>query len=126
MSALGKSVELVNIFQYFEMDGNATRDVSARPLCYIGSAGDAEWEKRILAPLLTASGYAVSFEEQDRDQAAIVLSRTHQEAATYGDDARLLLLRDTVHVKPDARSSIYRYDRIGLLSAIEAKLAGVA
>lgn len=126
VSALGKSVELVNIFQYFEMDGGTARDVSARPLCYIGSAGDAEWEKRILAPLLTASGYAVSFEEQDRDQAAIVLSRTHQEAAAYGDDARLLLLRDTVHVKPDARSSIYRYDRIGLLSAIEAKLAGVA
>jgi two-component system, chemotaxis family, sensor kinase CheA len=126
VSALGKSVELVNIFQYFEMDGGTARDVSARPLCYIGSAGDAEWEKRILAPLLTASGYAVSFEEQDRDQAAIVLSRTHQETAAYGDDARLLLLRDTVHVKPDARSSIYRYDRIGLLSAIEAKLAGVA
>lgn len=126
VSALGKSVELVNIFQYFEMDGSTARDVSARPLCYIGSAGDAEWEKRILAPLLTASGYAVSFEEQDRDQAAIVLSRTHQEAAAYADDARLLLLRDTVHVIPDARSSIYRYDRIGLLSAIEAKLAGVA
>ena len=126
VSALGKSVELINIFQYFEMDGTMSRDISARPLCYIGSDGDVEWEKRILAPLLSASGYMVSFDAEDRAQAAVVLSRTNDADTAHGDDARLLLLRDTVHVKPDARSSIYRYDRIGLLSAIEAKLAGVA
>ncbi|HNW19189.1 MAG TPA: hypothetical protein PKK17_11810 [Sphingorhabdus lacus] len=103
-----------------------SRDISARPLCYIGSDGDVEWEKRILAPLLSASGYMVSFDAEDRAQAAVVLSRTNDADTAHGDDARLLLLRDTVHVKPDARSSIYRYDRIGLLSAIEAKLAGVA
>lgn len=125
VSAQGKSIELINVFQYFEMEGKTTRDASARPLCYIGSDGDTEWEKRILAPLLTASGYMVSFEAEDREQAAVVLSRSNDAEPAHRDDARLLLLRDTVHVKPDARSSIYRYDRIGLLSAIEAKLAGV-
>ena len=79
-----------------------------------------------MAPLLTASGYMVSFDAEDREQAAVVLSRSNDAEPAHHDDARLLLLRDTVHVKPDARSSIYRYDRIGLLSAIEAKLAGVA
>ena len=126
VSALGKTIELINIFQYFEIEGTTTRDASARPLCYIGSDGDTEWEKRILAPLLTASGYMVSFDAEDREQAAVVLSRSNDAEPAHHDDARLLLLRDTVHVKPDARSSIYRYDRIGLLSAIEAKLAGVA
>ena len=126
VSALGKSIELINVFQYFEIEGTTTRDASARPLCYIGSDGDTEWEKRILAPLLTASGYMVSFDAEDREQAAVVLSRSNDAEPAHHDDARLLLLRDTVHVKPDARSSIYRYDRIGLLSAIEAKLAGVA
>jgi hypothetical protein len=29
-----------------------------------------------------------------------------------------------VHAQADQRSSIYRYDRIALISAIEAKLAG--
>jgi two-component system, chemotaxis family, sensor kinase CheA len=126
VTALGKTIELINIFQYFEIEGTTTRDASARPLCYIGSDGDTEWEKRILAPLLTASGYMVSFDAEDRAQAAVVLSRSNDAEPAHHDDARLLLLRDTVHVKPDARSSIYRYDRIGLLSAIEAKLAGVA
>jgi two-component system chemotaxis sensor kinase CheA len=124
VSAFGESVELVNIFQYFEMDGNADIAREARPLCFIECEGEAAWEERILAPLLAASGYRVSFESSDRAQAAVVLSRSSdpQEQA----DDRVLRLRDSSHSTADTRSSIYRYDRVGLISAIEAKLSGVA
>jgi two-component system chemotaxis sensor kinase CheA len=122
--AQDESVELVNIYHYFETCSDVALASNTKALCFIGAEGDAEWEKRILAPLLSASGYAVSFDDADRKNAAIVLCRgsgTHDI-----DDARTLHLRDTVHPSQMPSSSIYRYDRIGLLSAIEQKLAGAA
>ncbi len=125
VTAFGETVELVNVFRYFET-GGASLESGARPLCYVQCDDDSVWEQRILAPLLVASGYRVSFEAADREQAAVVLSRSESERAKPSDDARILTLRDTSHSSADSRSSIYRYDRIGLISAIEAKLSGVA
>jgi len=125
VSAFGESVELVNVFSYFET-GGVTAETSARPLCYVECDDDAVWEQRILAPLLVASGYRVSFDASDRDAAAVVLNRSEGGQERASEDARILTLRDTSHSTADSRSSIYRYDRIGLISAIEAKLSGVA
>lgn len=125
VSALGETVELINVFRYFEAQGIAA-DPNARPLCYVQCDDDSVWEHRILAPLLVASGYRVSFETTDRDVAAVVLNRSEGDPVKSSDDARILTLRDTSHSTADSRSSIYRYDRIGLISAIEAKLSGVA
>jgi two-component system, chemotaxis family, sensor kinase CheA len=69
--------------------------------------------------LLRASGYAVSFDEADREQASVILATNAADS-----DDRALRLRSSVHGIGDHRPSIYRYDRMGLLSAIEAKLAG--
>jgi two-component system, chemotaxis family, sensor kinase CheA len=125
VSAFGESVELVNVFRYFETGGVAA-DASDRPLCYVECDDDSVWEQRILAPLLVASGYRVSFEASDRDAAVVVLNRSEGGQERASEDARILTLRDTSHSTADSRSSIYRYDRIGLISAIEAKLSGVA
>jgi two-component system, chemotaxis family, sensor kinase CheA len=125
VSAFGESVELVNIFRYFETDG-ITTEPGNRPLCYVQCDDDSVWEQRILAPLLAASGYRVSFDAVDREAAVVVLNRTESDHGFSPDDARILTLRDTSHSTADTRSSIYRYDRIGLISAIEAKLSGVA
>ncbi|MVZ97205.1 chemotaxis protein CheA [Sphingorhabdus sp. IMCC26285] len=122
--AQDESVELVNIYHYFETCSDVALASNTKALCFIGTVGDAEWEKRILAPLLTASGYAVSFDDADRKNAAIVLCRG--SGTQDIDDTRTLHLRDTVHASQMPSSSIYRYDRIGLLSAIELKLAGAA
>jgi two-component system, chemotaxis family, sensor kinase CheA len=126
VSAFGETVELINVFRYFEMDGGASVAIGARPLCYVQCDDESIWEQRILAPLLVASGYNVSFEAADRESAAVVLSRGGDGQERPADDARILRLRDTSHPAADSRSSIYRYDRIGLISAIEAKLSGVA
>ena len=92
--------------------------------CFIDCAYEAHWERSILAPLLSASGYEVSFESDDRDKAAIVLSRDVGSPANETNDSRVLRLRDTTHISGDSSPSVYRYDRVGLISAIEAKLAG--
>ncbi len=119
-----QSVELVNIFQYFELQSDVAFSSKNKPLCFIGCDGDSEWEKRILAPLLTASGYVVSFDDADRNAAAIVLCR--DDGSEDRDDSRILQLRENLVPSTSASSSIYRYDRSGLLSAIQSKLAGAA
>lgn len=119
-----QSVELINIFQYFELQSDVGFSPKNKPLCFIGCDGDAEWERRILAPLLTASGYVVSFDDADRNDAAIVLCR--EDGSEDGDDSRILHLRENLVPTTVATSSIYRYDRTGLLSAIQSKLAGAA
>jgi two-component system, chemotaxis family, sensor kinase CheA len=119
----GQPVELINAFHFFEMRGDKHVAVSAKPLCFVETGEDDGWERRILSPLLAASGYEVSFDAKDKAQAAVVLARGSRAAST-AEDGRVLQLRDAVHAGADQRSSIYRYDRIALISAIEAKLAG--
>ena len=124
IKAFGQAVELVNIFRYFEAGNNERSSDGIKPLCYVESNDGSHWEQRILGPLLAASGYLVSFDEADRTAASIVLSRESQDISEPDCDTRILRLRNTGHVTNGVNSSIYRYDRIGLISAIEAKLAG--
>ena len=124
IDAFGEAVELLNVFQYFEAGLDQGYNDGAKPLCFVETAGGSNWEQKILAPLLSASGYEVTFEESDRIKAAIVLSREDSIADETSVDARVLRLRDTGYSNRDTGPSIYRYDRVGLISAIEAKLAG--
>jgi two-component system, chemotaxis family, sensor kinase CheA len=126
IEALGEPVELVNVFRYFEGFDVRTGESGMAPLCYIDCNEDAHWERGILAPLLTASGYNVSFDSKDQAAAAVVLHRDVSRASESADDPRALHLRDTSHVTHHAMPSIYRYDRVGLISAIEQKLVGRA
>lgn len=121
--AFGDVVELINVFQFFEAGVEAHTHSGRKALCYVESNSGDEWESRILAPLLTACGYAVSFEPADRDRADIILNRN---ADMTDDDPRIVMLRDNGHARVGEAPSIYRYDRVGLISAIESKLAGAA
>lgn len=119
----GDAVELRNMFYFFETTDRRRRARGAAPLCFIDCAEDAQWERTILAPLLTASGYAVSFDQKDEAQAAVVLHRDASKARTNADDGRALHLRDSRHAVHEVGVSIYRYDRVGLITAIEERLA---
>ncbi len=125
VSAFGDMVELINTFQYFEARDAVQNTNKVKPLCYVECDGDDLWETRILQPLLAASGYEVSFSSDDRDRAEIVLSRdTSSVASNAAEDNRVLRLRESSFSARDMGPSIYRYDRIGLISAIEDKLSG--
>ena len=96
-----------------------------RPLCFIACNPHDHWERNILEPLLAAAGYQVSFDETDRSSAQVVIGRDDAQPVTDQYDDRLLRLRHESFVSRDKLPSIYRYDRIGLMSAIEDKLLGV-
>ena len=124
IDAVGEMVELINIFQYFESSDGRSAASGEKPLCFVESGEDGTWEQRILGPLLTASGYAVSFDPVDRTAASIILGRDDAISDEHKDDSRVLHLRQGAHAAKGNGPSIYRYDRVGLLSAIESKLAG--
>ncbi|MFC4291951.1 chemotaxis protein CheA [Sphingorhabdus arenilitoris] len=119
----GEMIELINPFQFFEDSQSNRFGNGKRPLCYVEAREDDLWERRILEPLLIASGYRVSYDAADRDKAEVVLGK--EDSDTPADiDGRMLRLRDSSFAAPTAHPSIYRYDRVGLISAIEHKLAG--
>jgi len=120
--AFDEHVELRSIFALFETSDRRHRPRKTAPLCFIDCAGESQWERTILAPLLSASGYSVSFDPSDHSKAAIVLHRDIAKARMAVDDPRTLHLRDSSHVANESVPSIYRYDRPGLISAIEDKL----
>lgn len=125
--AFDDHVELRSIYAFFETSDRRHRTRKTAPLCFIDCADDAQWERTILAPLLGASGYAVSFDQHDQARAAVVLHRDIAKARLAVDDPRTLHLRDTSNGANETVPSIYRYDRLGLISAIEDKLQmGVA
>ena len=75
-----------------------------------------------MAPLLTASGYRVSFDDNDRGQADVILTRSLELPTVPEKTIRLLdsATNDTVV------EGIYKYDRNNLVAAIEAKLRRAA
>ena len=121
----GDPVELLNVFQFFEMQQTVSTQNERRPLCFIACNPHDHWERNILEPLLAAAGYQVSFDETDRSSAQVVIGRDDVQPVTDQYDDRLLRLRHESFVSRDKLPSIYRYDRIGLMSAIEDKLLGV-
>jgi two-component system chemotaxis sensor kinase CheA len=120
----GEPAELLNIFQFFEMSDIGAATGPERPLCFVECGPHDHWERNILEPLLTASGYRVSFDETDRLDAQIIIGRDDSQAAANADDNRLLRLRQQSFAANEHLPSIYRYDRVGLISAIETKLSG--
>lgn len=114
------------MFAFFETYDRRRRNRGSEALCFIDCAEDSQWERTILAPLLTASGYAVSFDEHDQPRATIILQCDATKARERATDPRSLHLRDSSHSLTEPIASIYRYDGAGLISAIEEKLAGRA
>ncbi len=119
----GKPVEILNAYSFFEVRPDEVRTAAAqRPLCFIDAAQQDGWEKNVLAPLLTASGYQVTFDDADRANASVVLVRG-AVIENAQKDGRLIALRDTLQSPEDDQGSIYRYDRLALLDAIQSKIS---
>ncbi|MBX3565010.1 MAG: chemotaxis protein CheA [Sphingomonas sp.] len=119
----GEQVELLDMLWVF--DAHADRngmDDEVRPICLI--ADDAGgWMASFVRPLLETSGYRVAFELAPGETASVVLSS--DDASPSGAEAApVVRLRRRRVASGAADDSVYRYDRAGLLQALEAKTAG--
>jgi two-component system chemotaxis sensor kinase CheA len=120
----GVPIELVSPYNLFANDAEYAPIGQAPSLCYVEADEADVWERNILAPLLIASGYSVSFDPHDRDAASVIL----QSDKLTGEQAdnRTIVLRDDVVPAPDAGRSIFRYDQQALMSEIHKTIAGRA
>jgi two-component system chemotaxis sensor kinase CheA len=119
-------IELRSIYGLFARHAAARACAHGAALCFIESGNDGSvWEREILAPLLAAAGYRVTFEAADSKAADVVILREGDGSnIAPATDARILRLRDAIQPAADQPGSIYRYDRIGLLSALGTKITG--
>lgn len=114
-----EQVEMVDGYWLFSKLGASAGPVieGKRPLCLLGE-GDDGWTRRMLEPLIISAGYDISYDESTADEADIVVisDTAHRD---YGDRGNVIRLRQQPQPEPGS-SSIYRYDRIGLMGALQA------
>ncbi|MBO9712952.1 chemotaxis protein CheW [Sphingomonas sp.] len=117
----GEQVELLDAFWVFgEFGSDDEEDVA--PVCLL--AGDSDgWMASFVRPMLEAAGYRVVTQLASGETAAVVLTQSDLAEA---DGAAMPVVRLRRRKAPRGASddSVYRYDRMGLLSALEARVAG--
>jgi len=119
----GEQVELVDMLWIF--DEHADREIEeSPPLCLISGDNDG-WMASFVKPLLEASGYRVALRLAPGETPAVVLS-TEENSAAMGTPAPVVRLRKKRASDGMGDDSVYRYDRAGLLSALEARVSGKA
>ncbi|ODU21516.1 MAG: chemotaxis protein CheA [Sphingomonas sp. SCN 67-18] len=120
----GEQVELLDPHWLFaDIDGAASAGEQG-PLCLLMNRDDP-WMREILRPLIEAAGYRVAFAgEAGSAEADVVIAPPGEGAAAEPDIAapvvRLRADRPVAHAGDD---SVYRYDRAGLLAAIQATVS---
>lgn len=117
----GEQVELLDILWVF--DEHADRDSDdVAPICLI--AGDKDgWMASFVRPLLETAGYRVVTQLPAGETPAVVLSAS-EAPAELAEKAPVVRLRNRRAAAGAGDDSVYRYDRAGLLSALEARVAG--
>ncbi|MCW3835595.1 chemotaxis protein CheA [Sphingomonas canadensis] len=116
----GEQVELLDAFWIFAEYGAGAEDGPA-PLCLLAGDGDG-WMAAFVRPLLESAGYRVVSELAAGETPNVVLAAAEAEGVE-GQPAPLVRLRRRKAAAGKADESIYRYDRDGLLAAIESRVA---
>ena len=114
MALIGdQPVELVDPFWLFAQGQGDARGGDTAPLCLID--GDDSWMRGFVAPMLAQAGYRVTHALAPGERADAVLT------LDTGADAAAVRLRSMPGGPAD---TVYRYDRGGIIAAIETRIAG--
>ncbi|MEO0056881.1 MAG: hypothetical protein RIT17_317, partial [Pseudomonadota bacterium] len=124
----GKPVALIDAHALFACHGAPPQAApGARPRCTLP---DSDWARTILAPLVAAAGYDVIADDgTDPEAVTILFEDVYEAAEALGRTPQGPVIRLRDHPEePQARGTIYRYDRDGLMAALaaarHARLAG--
>lgn len=115
-----EQVELLDAYWVFGEYGEEEGEGALPPLCLL--ACEDGWMTTFVRPLLESAGYRVATQAAPGDVPAVVLAMDDRPAPR--EAAPLLRLRRRKAASGTNDDSIYRYDRAGLLSALEARIAG--
>jgi two-component system chemotaxis sensor kinase CheA len=112
----GEQVELLDPFWLFAELERAPA-AAVKPLCLLADRDD-RWTREILRPLVEAAGYRVALAGEIAAEAADVIVAADAEVSAGRPVVRLTQDRSRA-----GGDQIYRYDRAGLLAAIERSTA---
>ncbi|MEM1133718.1 MAG: chemotaxis protein CheA [Pseudomonadota bacterium] len=115
----GEQVEMLDSHWLFsQIPGTAIPQGDGRqPLCLLADQDDG-WTRRMLEPLITKAGYTISYDVSAAHKADIIVV-ADDKASEYSNGNNVIRLRQ--HPQPESgKDSIYRYDRIGLIGALQA------
>lgn len=116
----GRQIELLDPHWLFAEAIGAVQGAAEHPICLLTDEDDL-WTREVLRPLVEAAGYRVVFaKDAGAVEADVVIASEGAEAEPTS--ARVLRLRSDL--RGNDPSSIYRYDRAGLMSALQAGRAG--
>ena len=85
----------------------------------------SEWSRTILEPLVTAAGYRILSDDEERE-ADVAIQLADGPAPVDGPARRVIRLRPTPEQSDPNVDTIYRYDRDGLLAALRQLRRGDA
>lgn len=118
----GEPAELVDAHWLFSNHlGVGAKSSAVQPSCRL--PGDDPWMQNMLRPIVEAAGYRVVGDE-DEAEADLVIASTDKAADVKA--ARKIVIRSEPEGAGTGDSSIYRYDRAGLLMALKSAGGGKA
>jgi two-component system chemotaxis sensor kinase CheA len=125
----GQHLEVIDTHALFAALDDGRGDEARPGTCLIAGLADDPWMRTILAPLLVQAGYDVrdagSSDAVRASGPSVLLCDAAQEEAGQDDVIPVPVIRLRAEAQPDARhlpNSIYRYDRAGLLAAVDGAL----
>jgi len=111
----GQTIAVLDGYELFAAHGRGPRPVR-QAWCHLP---DTEWARTVLGPLVEAAGYRIANGTDHSPQIVIAMDDVAATLAEPADaDTKIIRLRD----KPDATDgsdSVYRYDREGVLRALD-------
>lgn len=114
----GRQIELMDphwIFSQCDNDGQR-HAVAEKPICLL-QASDDGWTRQMLAPLIAKAGYEVRYHLNDGEKAEICIASDDIDIISP-EAGEVIALRDKP-IAADNGNSVYRYDRIGILGALQ-------
>lgn len=125
----GQHLEVIDAHALFAAIDDGRSNEVAPGICLIAGLAEDPWMRTILAPLLIQAGYDVrDAGASDAGRAAgpsVLLCDADQGDTARDDVVALPVIRLRAEAQPDSRdqhTSIYRYDRAGLLAAVDGAL----
>jgi two-component system, chemotaxis family, sensor kinase CheA len=114
----GEQIEVIDSFWLFGEQGD---HAAAGTSLVCALAGDDPWMENILRPLIEAAGHrAVRAGQGESDHVDLVIATADVEAISEASSAKIIKIRATPEPAGENDHSIYRYDRAGLLTALNA------
>ncbi len=117
----GEQVEVLDTYWLFGSCAPEAAATETKPTCAISTMDP--WMNTILRPIIESAGYRV-VGLFDSEEADILIANAEEEDILPVSGGKVVRIRSSADVQGEDDDSIYRYDRVGLISALSRHAGG--